>query len=303
MIAKKTTRLLTTIVASAMLVVANIQTAPLAHAEATSQHIAMTPSSAEISLKPGERKEGFVSVVNQGTGAFDVALSVAPYHVAPDDPSYEPKFDKLAGTTDPSAWVSLATTSSKDLQPNAVVDVRYHIAAPATAAPGGYYAVVFAESTPVNVPESGVVAHNRVGQILYITVEGNVEQKGEISSGTTSLFVVGNTVRTDAIVKNTGGKHFKTEYKTTIRNLFGSEVYNDTKTAYVLPQTQRSFDNSWSTSALIGVYKISRSASLPDGTKTLSDVQVIVVQPAVVYGLIAALLIVASLWLVKRRKN
>ena len=122
MLAKKMTRVLTTIVASVMLVLANIQTAPLAHADDASQHIAMTPSSAEISLKPGERKEGFVSVVNQGSGVFDVALSVAPYHVAPDDPSYEPNFDKLAGTTDPSPWVSLATTSSKDLQPNTLVD-------------------------------------------------------------------------------------------------------------------------------------------------------------------------------------
>lgn len=271
-------------------------------AEQTNQYITLTPSSAELSLAPGKSIDGQVAIVNQGSGAFDVALSTAPYHVAPDDVTYDPQFEPLDGKVNASQWVSLQTDSKQNIKPNDVVDVKYTVSVPASTAPGGYYAVVFAETTPTNMPEGGVVAHNRVGQILYITVEGAVQESGELENNDVTAFTVGTNVNSSSIIKNTGGKHFKTAYTTTVHSLFGKEVFTETKDAYVLPQTKRKVAANWNTSALVGIYKVSRSATLPSGTVTLPDVWVFTVQPVVVFILLGGIIIGGALLVLKRRK-
>ena len=284
-----------------MLAVSSFVAPATSYAAEGDQHIAMTPSSTEFSAKPGESKQGTVTVVNQGKKAFDVEFSTAPYYVAPDDLSYTAKFDPLEGKTNPATWVILDTTNKSDVKPNDVVDIRYTLAVPESAQPGGYYAVVFAVTTPRDSSESGVVAHNRVGQILYITVEGDVVESGEVSSHNVIGFTMGKEIASDLTLKNTGGKHFKAKHTMTVRTMFGNEVFNESKDAYLLPQTQRKLETVWNSSALFGVYKITHGVSYLDKTDSY-DSWSVQVSPIVFFAAAGALFILIGL-IIFRRMN
>src|SRR4051812_31830452 len=98
------TRLLAVLTVMSSLV---LGTAGRTSAAGASQHIALTPSSAELAIDPGQSATGTLAVINQGDDNFRVATSVAPYHVEGVD--YDPEFTQLPGTVDASKWVRLQT--------------------------------------------------------------------------------------------------------------------------------------------------------------------------------------------------
>jgi len=86
----------------------------LAAADTTSsQNIALTPSSAQLSIDPDASSTGTFSVVNQGKDSFVFSVSTAPYYVKGED--YTPDFTLLPGKVDASKWVSLAGATTQTL--------------------------------------------------------------------------------------------------------------------------------------------------------------------------------------------
>lgn len=270
-------------------------------AAAVEQHIAITPSSQEIKLAPGGSSQQKVTIVNQGSGDFDIEYSAAPYSVAPDDAGYEPKFEAGTNATDVTSWIKLSKTKDSAVSPSKVAELEYTVRVPSDAKPGSYAAVVFAKTSPTEKPSQGVVAHNRVGQIVYIDIAGTVEESGEIVAGKTTSFTMNGEVRVEGIVKNTGGRYFKSAYTAKITSLFGKTVFEESKDMYVLPQTQRKVEAKWTTSDFLGIYKISRTAETPSGTQTLADSWVVSVQPLTLL-VVLAVLIGSGVLAIKRRR-
>ena len=163
---------------SLLIVAAFVFTGNSAAAE-SAQHILVTPSSTAFSIDPGAKKAGSLSVINEGDSPFIVDVSSSPYHV--EGLHYDPKFTQLPGTTDASQWVTFTSQTSQTVDARKLTNIDYTVTVPAGTAPGGYYAVIFAETSPTE-SSAGVVAHNRVGDILYITVNGDVKAAGAARS-------------------------------------------------------------------------------------------------------------------------
>lgn len=267
------------------------------------QHIAATPSSADLSIAPGASASDSLAIINQGTDSFKVKTSVAPYHV--EGINYDPQFTQLPGTVDPSKWVTLTVPQNTTLAPDKLLHIDYTVNVPAGTAPGGYYAVIFAETMPAG-QASGVVAHNRIGEILYLTVKGEVETKGTAHGGKIDRFNMSGKLSIPILVSNSGGVHFKTTVTTTIKNVFGKKVYSHHEDRYVLPQTQRQIVQNWQNQVPLGIYKVSRQATVPNGSVQLPDQTVIMVQP---WLLIIVFLVAVAItptfigWLRGRRKH
>jgi len=262
---------------------------PSAQAAEPLQLITVTPSSTSLSADPGGSTKGSMDVINTGTSAFTVALSSSPYHV--DATTYDPRFTQLPGTVDPSKWVRFATPTSATIEPNKLFTADYVLEVPPGTAPGGYYAVIFAETNTEKSSESGVTSRSRVGNILYITVKGVVKTAGTAQATRLPAVISYTRVELKVTVGNQGGVHFQTTVTTTIKDIFGNTAFTHTAKAYVLPQTQREITTEWSPNRPINIYRIEQGVLLPNGVRDLPQRWVLIVKPWVIIMLIVMIIV------------
>ena len=266
---------------------------PLVPAEAAStapQDITLSPSSTELSSPPGGTAQGSLSIINSGIAGFTFKAYATPYHVIGLD--YDPSFSLIPGKNDPSTWVHFNDATSATIAPGQTTGMTYSLRVPAGTAPGGYYAVIFTETQPA-ASAGGVSSRSRVGDILYITVQGPVTQSGSIHAPGQSHFVFGTTVPMALEVENNGGLHFVTTTHLALVNyLTNKAVYSASLQHYVLPQTVRRISTVAGPTAIIGLYKVRASADILGQTQTLPNQWVVVVHPVVLWALPAIIVVV-----------
>jgi len=240
-----------------------------------SYSITMTPSSTELHAPPGGTTSSSFSVINEGKTGYNMVLSVAPYRVVGD--VYDPQFTLLPGKTDASKWVHFNAPSTQYLPAGQPQNISYTLDVPAGTAPGGYYAVIFAENEPP--PSNGVISHNRVGDILYITVDGPVLKQGSLVATRLPRLFLGSSLPLSLIVRDTGGLHFLTTASLDAASVTGRTAFRASLQRYVLPQTQRLVTATWDHVPLLGLYKINRSAVVTGQVQTLPAQWVVVIRP------------------------
>jgi len=247
-----------------------------AHAESVqNKAITLSPASTEIAVDPGATTTKSMDIINSGSDAFGVEISSSPYYVSGLD--YDPHFTQLPGTVDASAWVHLSNTKA-NVAGNGTLSVPYTVTVPQGTPPGGYYAVLFAE-TSSDESKNGVVSHNRVGDILYITVNGTIKSGGKITGSSLPKIGFIGSIPITTKISNTGGVHFVTKAVYTITDMTGKQVYSATTERYVLPQTERQITSSWTPQALFGIFTIHRSATIAGNQQTLPDEKIIIINP------------------------
>lgn len=267
-----------------------------AHAATPVKSITLSPSSTTITIEPPVSANRNITIINDGDTPYSVNLSVAPYRVQGE--SYDPVFTRTPGTTDASQWVALSQ-KSLTLEAHKSGTVDYTVSAPSNTAAGGYYAIIFAETAGSS--DGGVSARNRVGNILYITVDGQITQAGTLTDGGTPGFTFGNQTTLTAKVKNDGGVHFKSDVHFTVKNLFGSTALDTTASRYVLPQTTRLITQDFSPNGVGGIYKVSRSATVAGQQKALPDSWIVIIRPQLIPLLIFGLLTLTGFIVLFRR--
>lgn len=263
--------------AFALMVVGALAFSTQTHA-ADSYSITMSPSSTELHAAPGASTTGKFTVVNLGKDDYPFIITSAPYRVVGD--TYDPQFTPITGTTDASSWIHFSDAINDTLAAGKTKDMTYTLTVPTGTAPGGYYAVIFAETNPV-ATDGGVIAHNRVGDIIYITVDGPVIKKGTLAAPSPDVAFLqwGTSTDIGTLIADTGGVHFLTTSTINVTSLFGNKVFTAHLERYVLPQTQRLIKTTWNNLPIAGIYKVSRSATIADKTQTLPARYVVIIRP------------------------
>lgn len=247
-----------------------------AKAQAPSQAITISPASTSIAVDAGSSVSKSFEVINGGENSYKVKLSVSPYHVTGEE--YSPEFTQLPGTVDASEWVTLSTEESS-VEGSKLLAIDYTVSVPDGTAPGGYYAVIFAQTAQEDASKGGVVPNNRVGNILYITVNGDVKTSGAVTGNTIPKFTFASSIPLSVKVTNDGGIHFETKVLFVIKDLSGKEVYKYEANRIVLPSTVREIADTWNNTLPVGIYTIERQATVGGDTITLDKQQVIVASP------------------------
>ena len=266
--------------------------AALEGTSAVAQNISVSPSSTEVKVPPGGTVSNSFDAINEGGTPYTAAFSASPYHI--EGTNYDPQFTPLPGMTDASKWVHLIGSTTQTLTAYKLVSIDYTVSVPQNTAPGGYYAVLFTETTPISA-SNGVVSHNRVGDILYITVEGAVKTGGSVQPISIPYVATTGSLGLGMLVSNTGGVHFLTTADTTVKSIFGQTVFHASLQRYVLPQTVRSISASWNNLPPIGLYSVERSATIAGAFQQLPVQWVLVVQPWVMILLIIAVLFTVAM--------
>lgn len=283
-------RVATGILAAVLMVVGVL--APSAHA--ASGGLTISPTSADISLKPGESYKGQMLVINQGEIDVSYKVFASPYSVSGEE--YKPYFSPIPGATDVTKWFTFGAKGSL-LKIGNQDTIPYTVTVPRGTGAGSYFATIFAQTEDKG--SSGVITRKRVGMVVYLKVEGNVTEKGGVSTWSVP-WVQEAPFRADLKLSNTGSVHYRAKVNVRVSDLFGGVKLKYTRDPVVLPQKVRDIPVEWQNGATFGLFKVDGDVNYLGKTEKLPTRIVFIASlpmRLLTIGMLAAFIaIVAMLW-------
>lgn len=248
------------------------------------QRLTVAPSLVDIELAPGESIAKELTAVNKGTEAAFLSVSIAPYSVR--DETEEPYYETLPGAPNVTKWVTITAPRERvHLAPEAVQEISYTVSIPPSTSPGGYLFAIFATTTPAESSES-VTVQNRIAVINYITVKGDVQPSGQVTTSPLQRLSWDGMLHTEFTVKNTGSMHFAATTTAIVKTLWGNEVGRVEDKRHILPFTEKRIELDWRSPYTLGIYRVDRSASYSGHTERFPTDWLIVIHPLILAGTI-----------------
>ena len=252
------------------------------------QSITASPTNQRLTVAAGSVTRGTFSVYNSGTTDYTFNVSAEPFGVKGED--YEQSFQLQPGASDVSKWFKFDATSYR-AKAGQTIAVPYRLNVPGGVGPGGYYAVLFAQTQIPPKDGSGVTARKRVGVTYYLTVSGEAKQAGSVSSFTTNWFQANAPLEANLRLANTGNVHYDSSVLMRISDVFGNTKAEITDTKTVLPQTVRHIPLNWAQAPGFGVFKVAGSVTFLGRTEQLPAHYVLMLSPTAF--VVIALIVVA----------
>lgn len=290
--------LMTVVGMFALLIVGMHSTALAVDGTEPVERITLTPSSTTLKLDAGTEHQGVMQVRNDGDVAYGFSVYTRPYGV--QNEQYEPDFTNQASNTNVYKWVQF-DQAKYTIQPGATVDVRYTIRVPSDAAPGGHYGVLFAETSERGLQSTGVARKKRVGNLLYVTVNGEYKTNGTFKEFILPFWQTQAPIVSSARVENTGNVDFRAKVSTVAKDLFGQTKYKYTGDPIILPATTRLIEMKWEAAPNFGIFKVDQSIEFLGQMKQNSGYVLIAPRWAPVLSIISVA--IGTAYVVLRRRN
>jgi hypothetical protein len=230
-------------------------------ADEQKERITLSPSSSELKLDAGSVMQGTMKIINDGDVAYGFSVYARPYGVTNE--LYNPTFTNHQLNSGVYKWVQFDQTKYS-INPGDSVDVNYTIRVPADAAPGGHYGVLFAETDERGLEGTGVARKKRVGNLLYVTVNGEYKTSGVFKEFILPFWQKSSPVISSARVENTGNADFRAKVSTTAKDFFGRTKYTYTGDPIILPDTVRLAEMKWEAAPNFGFFKVDQSVEFLD---------------------------------------
>jgi len=259
-----------------------------------------------IRLKPGEKKQVQLKVRNGSDETISLESKATDFIVAEDgftpvliDPKQADARWSLV------SWLTLVPAEHK-LASEEIAIVNVLIEVPKDALPGGHYAMVY--HRPLNttsVTETGSGISQRVGTLLYVIVEGDINEEAYISRFNWPKFLENGPVDFSLKVDNQSDIHINTQPVLKVYNLFGKEVANvELEAKNVFPKSEREFMGTWNRIWGLGYYKAVVEASYGNqGRVMMATAGLYLIPVKIILLVLIVLLIITILFIsLKRRK-
>jgi hypothetical protein len=241
---------------------------PFVYAADLQESITLSPVSQDYKVDAGKEVSDELTIINDGKLAYDFIVYSRPYSVQSEQ--YDPDFTKVKSNTDVYQWIRLPQTKYH-IEPNQTIKVPYTLSVPSTAAPGGHYGVIFAETQPVTqTAGNSVVRKKRVGTIIYTNVNGSYINKGDFVDSSIPFWQLQPPLDAYVRVKNTGNSDFRDNVRYVVKDVFGNTKYDASKANPVLPQTTRKIPLAWGNAPWFGLFKVEISQKFLDKEQTTS---------------------------------
>lgn len=280
---------------------------PLANAQANQpeqessreERITLSPAVYRPDFSAGDQAQGKLTVINDGSVDYSFVLYARPFSVTGEQ--YDPNYTEVNERTEAYQWVQFDRTSL-NLKAGESVEVAYTITVPANAAPGGHYAVLFAETQPSG-DGSNIARKKRVGSLLYMTVDGNITRAGSLASWSVPFWQMQKPITSNVRIKNDGNVHFQANLSANYTNLFGKKRFELNQELLIMPGTTRRVPVAWENPPLFGVFKAGGTITYLDKTEELPTRWVVYMPRSLVFALSAVILLCIALAVVRKRRN
>lgn len=263
------------------------------------ERITLSPASEELTLQAGTKKSGKITVINDGDVDYTFKAYVAPFSVDGED--YNPNFTIVNERTRASQWITLYKQSASLAAGKRTV-IDYVVDVPDNAAPGGHYAVLFAETQPSG-DSANIARKKRVGTLLYMAVDGEMQRSGSLESLTTSLWQTKAPVTSDIRIKNDGNVHFTANVNAHYTNIFGRQQFQLKKETRIMPGTTRRVPVNWQDAPYFGIFKTGGDIAYLDTTEELPSKYIILLPYPILAGVLGAVVLLVVYGIVKRKRS
>lgn len=259
------------------------------------ERITLSPAVSKPSLAAGATHNDILKVINDGTIDYTFKVYSAPFSVK--DEAYDPDFVTIKERTRAFEWVSFEK-DSYTLAAGEQIEVPYTITVPSTAAPGGHYAVIFVETQPKS--NSQIARKKRVGNLLYVTISGDVHEEGRLTGVSVPWLHSKPPVVTDIRVENTGNVHFDAKATTVYQGLLGRKYLTYNQEVIIMPGTTRRIPMTWEKPPYLGIFRVTSSVDYLGKSESLPTKYVIILPLPV--RIVAGVLLLTLIALLVRRK-
>ncbi len=264
------------------------------------ERITLSPAVSRPVLNAGERANGKLTVINDGTIGYTFLLYSRPFSVNGED--YNPNYTTINERTEAHQWVQFSQTKVR-LEPGSRIDVPYTVQTPSNARGGGHYAVLFAETQPPDNQPTSVARKKRVGSLLYMRVNGDVIEKGEIESWTANTIQTKPPLVSTLKLKNTGNIHYQADLKATYTNIFGKKQFELNQQLLIMPGTTRKVTVAWEKTPYIGIFKAAGQVTYLGKTEQLASKYVVLLPYSFMLGILAVVVLYILWVIMKKLKN
>lgn len=215
-------------------------------------------------LKPGEKKQVTIRVINSSTEPLTVRSTAQDFIIEEDGSTPVPiDVEEADNRWSLASWLTI-TPGSQQIGSQQTKGINVLIEVPEDALPGGHYAMITHqptngpisddETTPENQQSSGI--NQRVGTLLYVIVDGPINEKAFIRDFTIPRFLEFGPVPFSYTVENESDVHIRPQMGVQIKNIFGKKVADiQPETKNIFPFTNRSFEGQWDRVWGFGRYK------------------------------------------------
>lgn len=266
---------------------------------ANEERLTIAPAITKPEISSGEVYNDSLKVINDGSVDYTFRVYSAPFSVK--DEVYDPDFVTINERTRAFEWVTFSQ-ETYSIAVGEQIEVPYTITAPENAPPGGHYAVIFVETDPQ--PGSQIARKKRVGNLLYATVDGDIQEAGNLEGITLPLLHHTPPVVADIRLRNTGNVHFDASAQTIYKGLFGRQYLAYNQEAIIMPGTTRRISMTWENPPYLGVFKVSSKVSFLGNTEELPTKYIILLPiPVRIFAGVLLLTIVVLSILRKKPKK
>jgi hypothetical protein len=201
---------------------------PSAFAQVTTgpRAITITPPTLSFTVKPGDKSEGRLGVINDSNE--DILFSVIAYDMIVQDehgtPEILPPGTISKNKYSASSWIGV---DSPDLlvKAHSRGDIGYFMQVPADAGPGGHYAAILYRPKRIETANgSGAAINTQLATLVYFDVAGPIKENATVKSFKAPGLSEYGPVKIASEVTNNGDTHIKPVGTFKVKNMLGKVI-------------------------------------------------------------------------------
>ena len=204
---------------------------------------------------PGEVLQRTIQVKNTSNTSLNIISKAYDYTIDEDGETPIPVTDQdVSNRWSLASWVTVAP-NLQTIQPNETKSIAVVIEIPEDALPGGHYAMILHQPTtqavgnPDEIVQESISASGisqRVGTLLYVKVEGDINESAFIRSFSFPNITEYGPVPFSFSIENQSDIHITPSLMMEIRDMFGRKVDQlPIEAENVFPLTERAFEGKW----------------------------------------------------------
>lgn len=223
-------------------------------AQNATKGLSITPTSLELTIKPGESVTKTISLSNFTEKTVDISVSRRNFTANGEEGEVFLTEEENAFSL--SSWIK-TSPESQTLKPDQKKDFEVTITAPKNAEPGGHFgSVVFSTKPQSGLTKTGALLSQEVAGLILVKIPGTVNEQAEIKSFSPEKnFYENGPVNFNVRVKNGSTVHIKPTGTVTVTDMFGQKSYAQIDPKNVLPGAIRKIQATLTNKFLIGKYE------------------------------------------------
>ncbi len=278
-----------------------------AYAQETLRSFTITPPGIEVNLNPGERSEGKLKLVNDGSTPLTFKVTTQDFIV--EDSEGTPKIlppNTLSNKYSGANWVAIYP-STVTIAPHTRAELNYFIQIPSDAPAGGHYAAaVYTPTSALDVNGTGAAVNTSIGTLFYLTVKGDITISAKINKFLTKNFWEWGPVNLQGEIQNLSDTHIRPQGNISLYNMLGgkSDVVKLPE-QNIFPGVSRSYDVKAGKGLMLGRYKAVLEATYGANKAPLMASAYFIVFPwrIAAFLILLAVAIIAGYWYWKKDKS